>query len=250
MREEDLDFHKRTEYTRQRLFFTPRTAQRGPMPPIYKEYNVEKIKLPKDFEPKGLLLEEAIQKRRSIRDYSGEPISLEELSRLLYHAGGITATEQAYSMKEFPLKAAPSAGALNPIEIYPVISLVEGIEMGLYHYNPKEHALEILKQSDFRKKIAEVCLDQEFLAEANVVFVLSAVYARTKWKYGQRAYRYVHLDAGHVAENLQLEAVSLGLATCAVGAFLDDEINKFLELDGEDEFVVLNVAVGKPMKQL
>jgi len=202
----------------------------------HKDYDLETIPLPR-VEPGGEV-EEAICRRRSVRDYSGEPLTLEELARLLFYSVGVTGSLE-YK------RAAPSAGGLTPIELYPVVNYVEGLERGLYHYDPIEHRLHILRREDLRGEIAKACLDQDFLSEAGVVLVLSAVHRRTSWKYGPRAYRYVLLDAGHVAENIQVEAVSLGLGACAVGAFFDAELNKLLGISEEEEFAVLAVAVGR-----
>lgn len=240
----DFAFHEQTKQTRARRFFTGREAEREPLPPLSKEYAAEEIALSSVFPPKGLRVEEAIRLRRSQREYLAKPLSLEELSRLLYHANGITGTTEAYGLRDYPLKAAPSAGGLTPIELYPVVNSVEALEPGLYYYHARRHSLQLLKRGDFRKRIAELCLEQDFLAEAAVVVLLSAVYERSRWKYGERAYRYVHLDAGHVSQNLLLEAVALGLGACCVGAFFDDEVNGFLGLEGSREFTVLGVAVG------
>ena len=207
------------------------------MPSPHKEYDLETIPLPR-VEPGGVGVEEAIRRRRSVREYSREPLTLEELARLLFHAVGVTGSPE-YK------RAAPSAGGLTPIELYPVVNHVEGLERGLYHYDPLGRRLHILRQEDLRGEIAKACLDQDFLSEAGVVLVLSAVHRRTRWKYGERAYRYVLLDAGHVAQNIQLEAVSLGLGACAVGAFFDSELNRLLGVEEEEEFALLAVAVGR-----
>ncbi|MFQ6090059.1 MAG: SagB/ThcOx family dehydrogenase [Candidatus Bipolaricaulia bacterium] len=232
-----VKFHQESSHTRGRRFFTPRTAERGPRPSPHKEYEAETIPLPQ-LEPRGLKVEEAIRRRRSVRDYSREPLSLEELARLLFHAVGVTGS-QSYQ------RAAPSAGGLTPVEIYPVVNHVEGIERGLYHYDAIDHILHVLRREALRREIARACLDQDFLSDAGAVLVLSAVHRRTAWKYGPRAYRYALLDAGHVAQNIQLEAASLGLGACAIGAFFDAELNQLLNLEEEEEFAVLAVSVGR-----
>lgn len=164
---------------------------------------------------------------------------MEELARLLFHATGVTGFEKH-------LRAAPSAGGLTPIEAYPVVNYVEGLERGLYHYHPLGHRLHILRQADLRQEIVKACLDQDFLSEAGVVLVLTAVHRRTAWKYGERAYRYVLLDAGHAAQNIQLEAASMRLGACPIGAFFDEQLNQLLGAEEEEEFAVLAVAVGRP----
>lgn len=237
---EYLRFHRGSSHTRERLFFTPRTAERGPAPELRKDYQVEVIPLPpQPGEPRGLTLEEAIRQRRSVREYSHEPISLEELARLLFYGVGVTGPAE-YK------RAAPTAGGLTPLELYPVVNNVAGLDRGLYHYDALGHHLHPLRRADLRREIAAACLEQDFLADAAAVIVLTAVHGRTAWKYGERAYRYVLLDAGHAAENIQLEATALGLGSCPIGAFFDDELNSLLGLEGEEEFALLAVAVGRP----
>ncbi len=212
----------------------------GSAPPLYKTYpQARTIPLPPDFSPGSLSLEEAIVQRRSRRNYSGQALSLAELSSLLHHASGITLEGS------FPLRAAPSAGALYPIEIYPVVHNVEDLEVGLYHYAVREHALELLKEGNFRQEIVQHAIGQRMAGWANVVFLLTAIFQRTEWRYGVRAYRYIMMEAGHIGENVYLTATSLGLGACAVGAFLDEGLNRLLEVDGEEEAVIYMLTVGK-----
>lgn len=216
-------------------------ADWGRQPEQYKEYAwAEKVALPPPGEFRGLPVEEAIGRRRSIRDYSGQPLSVEELSRLLFCASGIT--EDRWGLK---LRAAPSAGALYPIELYPVVHNVSDLAPGLYHYSVLDHSLELLRKGDFRATVAQAGLAQEFLGQANVVLVLSAIFQRTRWKYRERTYRYVMLEAGHIGQNVYLAATSMGLGACAVGAFFDDDLNRLLGLDGRHEAVIYLLAVGK-----
>ncbi|MEW6621226.1 MAG: SagB/ThcOx family dehydrogenase [bacterium] len=208
--------------------------------PLFKKYIVaEKIKLPQDFKYRGISVEEAIIRRRSRRNFIQKPISLKELSCLLYYASGITQGKGSQG-----LRAAPSAGALYPIEIYPVIHLVEGIKPGIYHYSIEDHLLELLKQGDYRQKLSQHCLGQEFVGKSAVAFIMTAIFARTKSKYHHRAYRYALIEAGHIAENLYLSAISMGLGICAVGAFFDDPINQTLEIDGIKESAIYITVVG------
>jgi len=216
-------------------------VQWGRQPPLYKEYPwAELVTLPPPEFPKALSLEEAIEKRRSIRDYSGEAMSLGELSLLLHLADGVTAHRYGID-----LRAAPSAGALYPIEIYPVVHNVEGLKPGVYHYNIREHALELLKEGDFRLKMVQYGVGQGMLGTANVVLVLTAIFQRTRWKYRERTYRYVMLEAGHIGQNIYLAATAMGMGACAVGAFFDDPINRLLEVDGVKEAVIYLLTVGK-----
>ncbi len=213
----------------------------GNRPPRYKTYpEAERIALP-DPDPggnAGLSVEKALEMRRSVRNYAGGPISLQALSRLLHAAQGITEERMGF-------RAAPSAGALYPIEIYPVVHNAETLKAGIYHYAIQEHALERLQEGNFRDTVTLAGLGQEFLGQANVCFVLSAIFQRTRWRYHERAYRYVMIETGHVGQNLYLTATSMGLGACAVGAFFDDRLNDPLGLDGTEETAVYLISVGK-----
>ena len=211
----------------------------GGQPERYKTYaDAEKIALPDPHGYHGLSLEETVEMRRSVRDYSAEPLSSEELSRLLHAAQGITEGRRGF-------RAAPSAGALYPIELYAVVHNVAGLEPGVYHYAVQEHGLELLQRGDFRAAVMQAGLWQDFLGQASVCFVLSAIFQRTRWKYRERTYRYVMLEAGHVGQNLYLAATSMGLGACAVGAFLDDDLNELLGLDGVEEASLYVISVGR-----
>ena len=190
----------------------------------------------------GTPIWKAIGQRRSIRRYQDAPMQEAELSQLLWAAQGITQESQGYGFR-----AAPSAGALYPVETYLVVSAVEGIEPGIYHYAVAEHALEKLKAGDFRAEIARAALDQNVAASANVVLVWTAVFGRCKWKYRQRAYRYIYLDAGHIAQNLALAAVALGLGSCQIGALYDEEVNDLLGVDGVEESTIYMTVIGRPV---
>lgn len=221
----------------------------GTQPPPFKDYpNAEKIALPKvsrrDAEGRSIerpgSLEEAIARRRSVRDYADGALSLEELARLLYYSSGINDTRWGIG-----LRAAPSAGAQYPIETYAVVQAVVALPQGIYHYNVRDHLLERVRSGDFRQAIMDYGLAQEFLGKANVVLALTAIFQRTRWRYQERAYRYVMLEAGHIAQNLYLMGTALGLGVCAVGAFWDDEINRLLEVDGKEEAALYLLAVGR-----
>jgi SagB-type dehydrogenase family enzyme len=182
-----------------------------------------------------------LSQRRSQRRYQSTPLQEAELSQLLWASQGITQARQSHGFR-----AAPSAGALYPVETYLVINAVEGIEPGVYHYEIENHVLEQLKTGDFSAEIAQAALDQEMAARANVVFVWTGVFGRSKWKYKQRAYRYVYLDTGHITENLALAAVALGLGSCQIGALYDEEANALLGVDGVEESTIYMTTVGRP----
>jgi SagB-type dehydrogenase family enzyme len=184
-------------------------------------------------------VEQAIRERRSIRSYSSKPITLSHLSELLFSAQGITGG----TPDQF-LRTAPSAGALYPFEIYVVANRVEKLPRGIYHYAVKEHAIELVREGDFAGKIADAGLRQDVLGDAAATFVLCAIFDRTRSKYGERGFRYVYIEAGHIVQNLCLEAVSLGLGSVPVGAFIDKDVNELVGVDGSKEAAVLLHAVG------
>jgi SagB-type dehydrogenase family enzyme len=146
----------------------------------------------------------------------------------------------------YEFRNVPSAGALYPIETYLFARNVQNLDTGLYHYNIKFHSLEELKTEDFSLYLVQACLGQKMLATAQVVFIWSAIFERSKWKYKQRAYRYVYLDCGHIAQNLALTSCALGLGSCQIGAFYDDELNNLIGLDGKKESVLYLSIVGNP----
>ena len=188
----------------------------------------------------GLATARAIATRRSIRAYAPTPMTIEELSRLLFLTGGITAGLHGNARR-----AAPSSGALYPIEIYPVVHRVEGVEPGVYHYAYREHALEQVRAGDFRAPVVEQGIAQEFLGECGVVLFVTMILQRMRPKYQDRSYRYGLLEAGHLGENAYLAATSMGLGACGIGAFMDDAINDMLGVDGIEEAVVYMLAAGK-----
>jgi SagB-type dehydrogenase family enzyme len=211
----------------------------GGEPKRYKSYpEAERIALPDPHDHQGLSLDETIEKRRSIRDYTAGPMNLDELSRLLHTAQGITDQRRGF-------RAVPSAGALYPIETYALVHNVAELQPGLYHYAMVDHTLEQLRIGDLRRAIVVAGIGQDMLGQAQVCFALSAIFQRTRWKYHERTYRYVMLEAGHIGQNLYLTATSMGLGACAVGAFLDDDLNRLLGLDGQEEAALYLMSVGK-----
>jgi len=211
-------------------------------PDTYKVYpDSETLALPSPVAGSGTALEQAIRQRRSVREFSKEPIGVRRLSYLLWAATGLRGEEKGYEFR-----TAPSAGALYPIETYVVVNRVAGVGKGLYHYSVRGHLLEKLREGDLSVDVAGAALDQELCYRAAVVFVFSAVFERSKWKYSQRAYRYVYLDAGHIGENLYLAATAEGLGACGIGALYDNELNRILGVDGVEESAIYMAAVGVP----
>ena len=181
-----------------------------------------------------------LQQRRSIRDYTPAPLTLKELSNLLWATQGITA--KAFSPW---YRTVPSAGALHPIDTYLVVNRVEGLDPGVYFLNVTDFSLEMKNKGDFSLQIAQAALEQDIAREAAVVFVWVAVIHRSRQKYRQRAYRYIYLDCGHIAQNLYLAATAMGLGCCAIAAFFDDEVNSLIEADGLEETAIYLATVGK-----
>lgn len=217
-------------------------------PPLVKEYiSKEKIVLPTDYLTLSKPLDEVIKTRVSKRSYTGEALTLKELSTLLYFSYGVREYVSAYDKKKFPLRMSPSAGGLQGVELYFVVNNVDSLKKGLYHYNPVENVLDFLEEGNFRRKMVNLCTLQEFINESSVVLILTCIMNRLMWKYKIRSYRYIHMDAGFLGENIYLVGNALGLGICAVAGFLDDEMNSLLRVDGKDEFVTLVLTVGKEM---
>jgi len=205
----------------------------------YKKYaDAEKVKLPTDWDM-AKSLQETLQYRRSCRRYTGTPLSMTELAMLLWGCQGISG-----KAGNFLFRTAPSAGALYPVETYLSIQNVAELPQGLYHFQPVEFCLERLQGGIGGEEVAEAALGQNFMAEAGVIFIWSAILRRNFSKYGHRGLRYIMMDAGHICQNLLLTAEGLGLGACPVAAFYDDQLNGLLELDGREESVIYLAAVG------
>jgi SagB-type dehydrogenase family enzyme len=209
------------------------------LPPRYKNYpGAKEISLPKpDY--RGIVLEDAIKKRRSVREYSSRPLGLNQVSQILFAAQGITGSLHGRSVR-----TTPSAGALYPFEVYAIVNNVEGLQKGIYHYSVINHALELIKPGDFRSDITSAGLKQEMLGDSGVTIVLTAIFDRTRHKYGERGVRYIYMEGGHISQNISLQAVSLGLGSVPVGAFLDKKINNLIGVDGKKEAAIYLHSVG------
>ena len=163
-----------------------------------------------------------------------------QLGDLLFLSTGISADRWGSARR-----TAPSSGALYPIETYAVVHNVAGLERGVYHYAVREHELELVRAGDHRARVVEQGLGQEFLGECGAVLFLTQILQRMRPKYQDRSYRYGLLEAGHIGENAYLAAGSLGLGACGVGAFMDDQINAMLGVDGVEEAAVYMLAIGR-----
>ncbi len=159
--------------------------------------------------------------------------------------GTVWAQGLSGSVPGFQLRTTASAGALYPNETYIIAQAVQGLPSGAHHYIVPDHALGMLSEGDFSQELAQACLGQDWMRGAAAVFIWGAVVARAAWKYQNRAYRYLYLDAGHLGAQLQLACQALGLISCNVGAFLDDEVAALVGLDSRAEVVVYLTAVGR-----
>jgi SagB-type dehydrogenase family enzyme len=222
----------------------------GKMAHSYKVYpTAETISLPlykPSASPSSLTLEEVIHRRRSVRTFSGEPLSLSIISKLLHYSYGITSISAPPGLRsrDFCFRATPSAGALYPLELYLITWRSLGLNPGIYHYCVPTHSLELLAIGDFADEATKYTLCDDLAATAAGFFFVTALFQRTMLKYNERGYRFVLLDAGHLAENMCLMACNLGLGILPIGGFLDDEINRVLAVDGINETVVYAMAVG------
>ena len=209
--------------------------------PSFKTYNdvISKIALHPPNLNDGAGIWEILNTRRSRRHYTMEKIPFEDFSQLVWATQGVTKRFGNYL-----LRTAPSAGALYPIETYFLVNKIDRLETGIYHLNIPDWELEFLKRGDYRLEMTEACLGQTIVFNSSVTFLWTAIISRSGWKYGLRCYRYIYMDAGHIAQNLYLACESLGYGCCAIAAFFDDEINELLEIDGKYETIIYLATVG------
>ena len=190
--------------------------------------------------PLGAVLEG----RRSIREYDLDVLDPAALGRLLHAGNGLRGYRRLEGEWTFD-RPSPSAGGLYPIELYVAVQQVGGLGDGVYHYDPRAHELELRNPGAHHVALADMTIEQPMIESANVVVAITAVFERTMWKYGQRGYRYVWLEAGHVAENLYLAAHALGLGPAAIGGFFDAEVDELLRLPADERTIYL-LCVGQP----
>ena len=208
--------------------------------------SASEILLPPPRPKSGMALEEALLNRKSVREWSIEPLELEDLSLLLWAAQGVTEFAGWYR------RTAPSAGATYPLEVYVVVG-EKGVrngtsymEQGVYKYNPLKHSLKLVRGGDPRARLWEAALRQDWVRDAPVSIVICAVYERTTRRYGERGFRYVHMEAGHAGQNIYLQAAALGLGTVAVGAFDDETVAETIgSQPGETPLYIFPVGVPR-----
>ncbi len=192
--------------------------------------------------PWSVDLDRLIAERTSTYAFADRPIALADLASLLHVGAGMKRLVET-SEGTIPLRMAPSAGSLQPVNVYVAAAEVDDLNQGLHYYDPVRHALDLVSVDDPRPALEQGCM-QPFVAASPAVLILTCSLDRVRWHYGSRAYRSVHLDAGVQAHNLMLVASGLGLGCCAVFGFFDEHLDRFVGIDGRDEFTTLLIPVG------
>jgi SagB-type dehydrogenase family enzyme len=240
---EFLKAHRWTEFKHEQ---TPQRMNE-PAPPVQKSYpeDAELIDLiaPKDLQVGDAPLIDVIRSRVSHRAYKDEPLTLEELSFLLWATQGV---REVAENGKYTRRTVPSGGARHSFETYLLVDRVDGLASGLYRYLPVEHKLYFLNTvDDFSEKVSEGCRGQKFVGNAAVVFAWTTIPYRAEWRYGHVAHKMIAMDSGHVCQNLYLACGAIGAGTCAVDAYNQEKMDALVGVDGEDEFVVYVAPVGK-----
>jgi SagB-type dehydrogenase family enzyme len=222
------------------VFFFQAEAVSSDLTPVVCSKNPEQseIFLPK---PKAtnVFFDDTVNERRSIRSFSEESLTLSEISNLLHAGQGITDSASGF-------RSSPSAGALYPIELYLVPNRVKGASCGIYHYEPQEHKLVLIKEGSFSPELDKAAFGQTYVGQAAAVIIFTAIPSRTSQKYGdQGAERYINIEAGHISQNILLEAVALDLGATPVGGFSQDFIDMMMGIDGYKEKSVYMNIIGK-----
>ncbi len=203
------------------------------------------IKLPEPETRGRVSVEEAIYKRRSVRSFADAPLSLKEVSQLLWAAGGKTVDGITG-----PTRAYPSAGAVYPLEVYLVAGNVTGLDPGVYRYNWKDNSLIPVREGDFRADLSMASLGQRMITQAPATLVVTMIPAKIVGRYGKRGLeKYTSMDAGHLGQNVHLQAGGMGLGTVMVGAFRDHEVSEVLGIKTREEVPLYIMPVGRPFEQ-
>ena len=232
-------FHLETSFGHEG--FKGKSVSWGKTLPLYKEYpDAKVVRLPAPEESVAPLVD-ALNLRKSVRSFSDEAVSMEQLSRLLQSADGIT-----HGWGGMAMRTAPSGGALYPVNLYVAVSKVEGLEAGIYHFQPPDSTLELIEAGDFDARLRAAAFDQECVGSSPVAVILTARFERSTKKYADRGYRYTYIEAGAICQNIYLQATALKLGTVAVGAFNDDALNELLKIGGREEASLLIMPVGHP----
>jgi len=232
---------------RQEIDFSQTDQNRGvPPPPLEKPFKADARR--RDLPPVGqwagigtLDVATAIGRRQSRRSFTAEPLSADELSFLLWATQGV----RQRTGPDSALRTVPSAGNRHALETYLIALRAGGMEPGVYRYLPLEHQLlDVLQDDLLPQKLTDATLGQSFVGRAAVVFVWTAVPYRTEWRYGLAAHKVIAIDAGHVCQNLYLACEAIGAGVCAVAAYHQPLMDRLVQVDGKDEFVIYLAAVG------
>ncbi len=233
-------FFEKTKYK----YLGSSPQQKGEAPPeLQVDFSEgdERVELPL-ADKLGGEVQKVIEQRRSLRRYSEKALTKQELSYLLWCTQGVKQAEAGLHT----FRTVPSAGARHAFETLVLVNRVEGLKNLLYQYMALEHKLGVVSHDNrMAERIIFGCLGQKMIATSAAIFIWVADVKRMTWRYGERGYRYILLDAGHVCQNLYLAAESIGCGACGVGAFDDDIMNETLGLDGKKHFVVYVACVGK-----
>lgn len=221
-----------------------------PHPPLQKPApegaSLLKLPDPKALQVGQVSVVDAIASRRSRRRFTSDPLSLEELTFLLWATQGV---QRVVRDGVATLRTVPSAGARHPFETYLVVNRIVGLEPGLYRYLPLDHALVFLRADpDLPAKVTEGCLGQEFVGQGAAVFAWTVLPYRTEWRYSTFSHKVIAIDAGHMCQNLYLACEAVGAGTCGIGAYHQEKMDALLGVDGEDEFTIYLASVGKVRK--
>lgn len=234
------EFFEKTKYK----YLEPSPQQKGSKPPELQTDFSEDNERTVLHSPENIggCLQKIIEQRRSLRRYSQKPLMLQELSYLLWCTQGVKQAEAGLHT----FRTVPSAGARHAFETFLLVNRVDGLKNLLYQYIALEHKLAVVSRDDrIAEKIMFGCLGQKMITTSAATFIWIADIRRMSWRYGQRGYRYILLDAGHVCQNLYLAAESIGCGACGIGAFDDDIMNETLGLDGKNHFVIYAACTGK-----
>ena len=239
-----IEFMHHTRYGE--ISVSPQRSGEIPQPPLELPFpadaDIIPLVKPAEIQMPPMDLRQAVEQRRSLRSYSEVSLTQAELSYLLWMSQGV----KKISKRPSTARTVPSAGARHAFETYVLVNRVEGIDPGLYRFLAIEHALMPLDLSeDIHTRITFACGQQSQVASSAATFIWVAVVERMFWRYTERGYRYLHLDAGHVCQNLALAAEQMGGGICPIAAFDDDELNRVLGLDGENLFVIYLASMGK-----
>ncbi len=248
--------HFYNEYVKVRYFTTSRNPPTAHPPEtdafvpltLIKSYpDADRVSLPM-ADPLESSVGDALRHRRSRRNYADAPLTLPQLSTLLHHAAGVTTSAPAYGLPALPLRTFPSHGGLQSPELYLAARAVTGLPPGLYHYHALDHALERFASGDHSARLRQFTFDEEYVERAAAVLLVTGYYERLKWKYGERAYRFMCLDSGFLSQNIYLTAEAMGLGVCALSGFAQDAVEEVLEVDGKDEIALLCLTLGHVSK--